>query len=65
MRRATDYEHLDDDGEAEPRYDLAERRQRLEATMSYLQLRYARLGRAIENLADQYGRADDGKERTP
>ena len=64
MRRATDYEHLDDDGEgAEPRYDLASRRQRLEDTMAYLQLRYARLGRAIENLADQYGRAD-GKERT-
>ncbi len=61
MRRATDFEHLDDDGETDAgeqralkARELAGRRQLLVDSMRDVQLRYSRLSHALTDLAQRY-----------
>ncbi len=62
MRRATDFEHMDDDGDADAgdlrgaakARAIADRRQTLVDSMREVQLRYSRLNRALTDLAQRY-----------
>jgi len=66
MRRATDFEHLDDDGETDavdPREAakaraIADRRQTLVDSMREVTRRYSRLNRALTDLAQRYDGVD-------